>query len=355
MSRKGRVCIVGPSFGDPNRKHEGRTKMISRLYEFLRESGIPVSENLRNCSVVHINSSGIFELIKYARLPRKGKVYSLYSNLKTSPLNVLRDTVDFLRIRNPGFRGNSLRNILLRTALTMVSCSVPTPLVRWLFERTVEVAVFSNRYTARRVGASNGRVIRIGINLQKFQNCPRRGGTVTVGYVGHPSTSKGIIEAVEIMKRLKGVRKVLFLSNPARISIEKLLGKEDIEVKGPQKDLKAMYSSIDVLILPYRHELSSIATPLVLLEAMACGVAVVTSRIGHLREAGEGAVLYAEPGNVDEFVERVVYLIENPKVRRKLGIRAKRIVGKNYDEKAMLMSYLNLYEEIGGRHEEVKR
>ncbi|AHL22941.1 glycosyltransferase family 4 protein [Thermococcus nautili] len=346
---RGKVCIVAPSFDEPNKKHEGRTKMIARLYRFLQESGIPVSTNLENCSIIHINSSGIFELIKYSKLPQERKIYSLYSNLKTNPLNVLRDTLDFLRIRNPEIRENSLKNIIIRTALTMAVCSTPTAFIRSLVEKTVSVAVFSNRYTARRIGARNGRVIRIGIDLRKFQECPKkRKRSITIGYVGHPSTSKGILEVVEIMKKLKGVRKVLFLSNPARIKAEKLTGTDgDIEVKGPQEDLKAMYSSIDVLILPYRHELSSIATPLVLLEAMACGVAVVTSSIEHLKEAGEDAVLYAEPGNVADFVKKVQYLIENPKVRKKLGRRAKHLVRKNYDERTMLQSYLNLYEEIG--------
>jgi len=357
ISGEYKVCILGPSFGDPNKKQEGRTKMIYRFYRFLQESGIPVSKSPKNCSLIHINSSGIFELIRYARLPRERKIYSLYSNLKTSPLKVLRDTIDFLRIRNPGVRENSLRNIIIRTAFTMAACSLPTTVIRWFFERTVRVAVFSNRYTERRIGARNGRVIRIGIDLTKFRGCSRRRrGSITVGYVGHPSTSKGIIEAVEVMKKLKGVRRVLFLSNPSRINVEKLTGNDEgIQVMGPQEDLKAMYSSIDVLILPYRHELSSIATPLVLLEAMACGVAVVTSCIGHLTEASRDAVIYAEPGNVVDFVEKVHYLIENPKLRKKLGRHAKHVVWRNYDEEMMLHSYLNLYVEIGGWHGEAKR
>ncbi len=349
------VCIVGPSFDDPNRQYEGRTKMIARLYRFLKESGIPVSAGLNGCELVHINSSGIFEAIKYLRLPKERKLYSLYSNLKTSPENILRDTLDFLRIRNPSMKENSLGRTMIRTFLTLSVCLIPWKLIRVLFERTTELVILPNRYTYSRMRPRNGKVIQLGIDIKKFENCSsrRRGGRkVTIGYVGHPSTSKGIIEAVKIFSHFQNVRKVLFLSNPSRIRTELLMEIDgSVEIKGPQEDVPGMYSSIDVLVLPYRHELSSIATPLVLLEAMACGVAVVTSDIGHLREAGENALLYAKPGDVKGFVERVRYLLENPKVRRKLGRRAKAIVRRKYEEGRMLSEYLKLYRSLGGGDE----
>jgi len=353
------VCIVGPSFDDPNRQYEGRTKMIARLYRFLKESGIPMSTNLKGCGLVHINSSGIFETLKYMRLPKERKIYSLYSNLKTSPKNVLRDAFDFIRIRNPSIKENSLIRIIIRTFLTLSACLIPWKLVRVLFEKTTKLVILPNRYTYNHIRPRNGKVIRLGIDIKKFENCPSRrigGRNITIGYVGHPSTSKGIIEVLEIFSHFQNVRKVLFLSNPSRIKTEllkKIGGK--VEIEGPQEDVPGMYSSIDVLILPYRHELSSIATPLVLLEAMACGVAIVTSDIGHLREAGGDSILYAKPGNIESFVEKVRYLLDNPKMRRKLGKKAKAIARRRYDEKSMLREYLKLYRLLGDGNEPGRR
>jgi glycosyltransferase involved in cell wall biosynthesis len=339
-----RVCIISPNFRDPNRQYEGRTKMIARLYSFLKDRGVNVSVGLkRECDVIHINSSGIFEALKYIRVPRGKKVYTLYSNLKTKPINVLRDTVDFLRIRNPKLSENSIWRIFYRTLFTLMTSILPWGLLRVLFERTVGVVVLSNHYTRKRLGSWNSRIVRVGIDIEDFEKCGKKRGEPVVAYVGHPSPSKGLLEAIEILKNVRGAKKALYLSNPNRIRVEALLGKEPIEIHGPQKDLKRMYSTIDVLILPYRHELSSIATPLVLLEAMACGTAIVSSRLPHIVEAGGDTVLYALPGDVKGFVELANYLLENPKVRRKLGRKARARVKRLYRIDENLRRYTDVY------------
>jgi glycosyltransferase involved in cell wall biosynthesis len=75
--------------------------------------------------------------------------------------------------------------------------------------------------------------------------------------------------------------------------------------------LASVYRKCGLLVMPSDRE----GFGLPLLEAMACGLPVVASDIPVLREIGGEAVVYAEAGNVDAFVNAVLRLVrERPAV-----------------------------------------
>ena len=89
--------------------------------------------------------------------------------------------------------------------------------------------------------------------------------------------------------------------------------------------LPTIYSRLDVLLLPTLYEESLC---LVALEAMACGVPVVASAKGALKDnvVDEVNGYAVQPGNSTGFVERLEYLYRNPNLLEALSSSARRTV-----------------------------
>jgi len=71
----------------------------------------------------------------------------------------------------------------------------------------------------------------------------------------------------------------------------------------------------------------------VLVEAMSCGLPVVTTRAGGVTELVEHGVngLLAEPGDVATVAAQVGELVDDPGTRRRLGAAARATVESSYD------------------------
>jgi glycosyltransferase involved in cell wall biosynthesis len=107
-------------------------------------------------------------------------------------------------------------------------------------------------------------------------------------------------------------------------------------------DIPDLMRSSDVFVFPSRYE----ACSLVILEALASGLPVVTARV-----AGGSEVVTKECGFVLEDADDVATLSkwlrllhDDPELRRSMGISARR-VAERYSWSSMADSYLSLYED----------
>ena len=100
---------------------------------------------------------------------------------------------------------------------------------------------------------------------------------------------------------------------------------EQLELQGqvkftgfiPDKDLPAIYNGADLFCLPSLYE----GFGLPVLEAMACGVPVITSNSSSLPEvAGEAAILI-DPYNVDEIASAMERILKDPVLAQELRQR----------------------------------
>lgn len=95
-----------------------------------------------------------------------------------------------------------------------------------------------------------------------------------------------------------------------------------------KKSLVNYYNASDVYVLPSFSESFS----LTLVEAMSCGVASVVSNVGGPSEIVEDHVngLLIRPGSVKDIAEAIIFLLDNPSIRKKMGREARKTIEKKF-------------------------
>ncbi len=127
---------------------------------------------------------------------------------------------------------------------------------------------------------------------------------------------------------------------------------EQIRFVGPMPPSK-IYTDLDVVVLTSFSE----GQPLVILEAYACGVPVITTDVGACREMVEGRMPSDRAIGPSGFVTRVAIpqetasaltaLARDPKLRRRMGAAGRKRVTAFYQRRDMLAAYRALYGSMG--------
>src|SRR2546430_7607961 len=103
-------------------------------------------------------------------------------------------------------------------------------------------------------------------------------------------------------------------------------------------------SEADLLVLPSLSE----GAPLVVLEAMACGTPVVTTRVSGLpsvvKDWETGFLL--KPGDIGQLAMTLRFVTGDAALRRRMGAAAVELVRRNYVWPQVARQYLDLYEEL---------
>jgi len=105
-----------------------------------------------------------------------------------------------------------------------------------------------------------------------------------------------------------------------------------------------VYSISDVVVLPSLRE----GTPLVLLEAMACGKPVVATRVGGIPEIvkhGENGLL-VRPKDIEGLSKAILTLLEDPDLREEMGKKARRRAVKEFDWDIKADEVIRVYKEV---------
>jgi glycosyltransferase involved in cell wall biosynthesis len=120
------------------------------------------------------------------------------------------------------------------------------------------------------------------------------------------------------------------------------LGK-DITCVGyvPEKDLPLYYNSADLLVFPSLHEGFGLPP----LEAMACGLPVITSNVSSLPEVVGDAGIMKDPNDVDGFAKAMYEVLTNDGLRKDLIKRGLRRA-KSFSWEKTARKTLEVYKEI---------
>jgi colanic acid/amylovoran biosynthesis glycosyltransferase len=185
-------------------------------------------------------------------------------------------------------------------------------------------------------------VVRCGVDTRLYtppaerSTSDRRAEILFVGRLLHGKGLPLLFEAVaELRDRGLDVSAVIVGDGPARRELEDAVGRlglrDQVELTGSvgQDDIRRLYARADIFCLPSFAE----GIPVVVMEAMAMELPVVTTRImgiPELVEDGEHGLL-VPPGRADRLVEALDRLVRSPGERRRMGQAGRRRVGRDYD------------------------
>ncbi len=201
-------------------------------------------------------------------------------------------------------------------------------------------------------------IIPNGVDLKVFRSKGPKinrfdDGKINLLFVGRLDERKGIfvlLEAFEkLSKRFKDLRLLVVGEGPLEGKVRQFLGRRSLsEVvllgKVPEAELPGYYRSADIFCAP---SLGGESFGLVLLEAMACGVPVVASRIEGYKEVlkGVGSKLLFKTNDAGDLVRMLTRLIESEEQRRKYSQSGLREV-KKYAWEKIAARVLKFYERL---------
>jgi N-acetyl-alpha-D-glucosaminyl L-malate synthase BshA len=119
---------------------------------------------------------------------------------------------------------------------------------------------------------------------------------------------------------------------------------QDIVVLGEQYDMVPILSVGDLFLLPSAQESFGLAA----LEAMACGVTVIASRVGGLSEViTDGRDGFLRPvDDIDGMVDAAVSALTDPALRRRITDQAIRTVSERFCTERIVPMYEDYYQTV---------
>lgn len=181
--------------------------------------------------------------------------------------------------------------------------------------------------------------------------CPPGLCDALVIHVSNFRPVKRVDVVVEIfcMIRQRVRARMLFIGDgPVRADAERRVAEYDLSgdviFLGEQQDLVPYLSAADLFLLPSAQESFGLAA----LEAMACEVPVIASKVGGLPEIIENGVtgFVLPPEQVDEMAEKAVALLSDPDRRRAMGREAAETVRVRYCADRVVPMYEDAYRDV---------
>ena len=241
-----------------------------------------------------------------------------------------------------------------RHVSTAIGKNRPT---RWLYQSATRHIVTAGEALRRQLIEQNGfdpaRItsVRTGIDLERFRPCDRAECRRAVGLANAPTLGilatlrdwKGhdyLIDAWAILRgRFPEWRLVFIGDGPRRAHLEARVAAEDhqdaIRFVGNQDDVPVWLNSLDLFALP---SFGDEGVPQSIMQAMACGLAVVSTPVGAIEEAVQrgqtGLIVPAR--SAPALAEALAALMDDAPRRRAMGEAGRAYAQAHFGLDAML-------------------
>ena len=313
----------------------GRTPMLLRVWEFVRRADYMMRRVSRPFDVIHANG------FTFSLAHQVNTAHMIHAAWESSPWNTDRNVSPARSLYHKLYTR-------LNTRWEAVSYSRAKVIV------AVSQRVKSELLDLKKAGLEDIRVITNGVDLTEF--APGAADRVQLGlpphvplllFVGDIKTGlknlDSVLQAVEAVSEchLAVVGRVdgsPFLRRVAELAIA-----DRVHFMDFRKDIPDIMRAVDLFVFPSRYESFS----LVLLEAMASGLPVLTARTVGAAElvTEESGVVLEHPNDVEGLVSHIRRLLADSGLRLRMGACARRIAEQHSWER-MASDYAKLYEEM---------
>ena len=218
-------------------------------------------------------------------------------------------------------------------------------------------------------------VVRLGIDVAAFDDDGQKrrafrdelGATdaeIVVGFVGRLTEIKDVSMylhvAAEVYKDPAGLRIRFVIAGDGHLrrrleqeAKELGLG-ENVIFLGNRTDAESIYAGVDVVALTSLNE----GTPLSLIEAMAAGRPVISTRVGGVRdllgdpgEENTGFQVYSRGIGIAsrspaDFTKGLIYLLKNERLRERIAGEGRDFVRKEYSKERLVDDISRLYRKL---------
>ncbi len=175
---------------------------------------------------------------------------------------------------------------------------------------------------------------------------------VTIGIVGRLIPVKGhryLLEAArELLMEFPNIQFLFVGDGPERQALNRMVSMLGLDSRvifaGKQRDMPAVYASIDILVLPSLSE----GMPMTLIEAMVAGRPVIASRVGDIPKLvkhGETGLL-VEPGSPEALKQAISQLLSDPALRSELALQGQQWASEQFSAGTMARRYQDVYRDI---------
>lgn len=194
-----------------------------------------------------------------------------------------------------------------------------------------------------------------GVQLSNYVVRPEPSGMAVVTFAGRLLRDKGVGEFVRAAKLLKvrGVEAVFQLvgdadpGNPSSLTtteLARLRHENDVTLMGYRDDIPDIFASSNLVVLPsYREGL-----PKALIEAAACGRAVVTTDVPGCRDAIEPDVtgLLVPVRDHVALANAMEVLIDDPVLRERMGRKGRELAESEFAIETVIQAHLDVYDAL---------
>jgi glycosyltransferase involved in cell wall biosynthesis len=210
-------------------------------------------------------------------------------------------------------------------------------------------------------------IVRNGPDLETFKAVApnpalKYGKAYLVGYVGTMSDQEGLDILLDVVQYLKelGRLDVHFTcvgAGPALASLRNMVQHKDlgdmVNFTGRVSDqaLLELLSTSDICVNPDKPcEMNDISTMIKIMEYMALGKPIVQFDLREGRFSAQDAAVYADPQNqVADFAAKIIWLLDNPNERRRMGEFGRRRVENELAWEYSVENLLAAYERASSK------
>jgi len=226
----------------------------------------------------------------------------------------------------------------------------------------VVVITTAEQWSFKNIGPRHLEFIPNGIDLDQFPLTSGKqydSGMFRLLFIGRLHPDKGVLEAVEAIRILRDERisndvcLTIVGSGPAEQTIQEAIRKHRLEdrvrlvgpVYGPEK--VKLFVDADVVVFPTYHE----GLPYVLLESLASGTPVVTTKVGGIPDIVQEGVhaLFVKPHDALGLAKAISSLISDLDRLERMSANCVRRAREQYGVKRVAQQFASLYKAVAPR------